>query len=369
VALFQTPINPNDVTINPEYAKMVPKHSKEKFEELKQSIQEIGLYEPIVINSKYVVLDGHHRMRACQEANVVPRFRMMDFKTEDLERLYVMETNLYRRQLTVFQEVELRTEITKLKSRQGQRTDLTSSSFEEEVIGTHRKIASEMPNASNSTVERALYVLNNAKGEEGEKIKEAARLGTNKGGISIFNAYKQTKQLTETPKEPIPLPEGKYSVIYADPPWTYTHSFLAGAPNTHYTTMTTEKICELDIPSHKDAVLFLWSTNPLLEDAFKVIEAWGFQYKTNIAWVKDRTGTGHYVRGQHELLLICTKGNIGTPPTEARVPSVLIAPRTEHSKKPHEVYDIIEAMYPNGKRLELFSRNNRENWTMWGAES
>ena len=218
MALFQTPINPNDVTINPEYAKMVPEHSKEKFEELKNSIQEIGLYEPIVINSKYVVLDGHHRMRACQEANVVPRFRMMDFKTKDLEMLYVMETNLYRRQLTVFQEVELRTEITKLKSRQGQRTDLTSSPFDEEVIGTHRKIASEMPNTGEKTVERALYVINNAEGEEGEKIKEAARLGTNKGGISIFNAYKQTKQLTETPKKPIPLPEGIFNVIYADPP-------------------------------------------------------------------------------------------------------------------------------------------------------
>jgi len=364
MALFQTPINPNDVTINPEYAKMVPEHSKEKFEELKNSIQEIGLYEPIVINSKYVVLDGHHRMRACQEANVVPRFRMMDFKTEDLERLYVMETNLYRRQLTVYQEVEIRFVIERIKAKHRMLEGTLSSN--DDRGRTNEIVASKITNqASPKTVERALYVIDHAT----EEIKEAARLGTNKGGISIFNAYKQTKQLTETPKDPIPLPEGIFSVIYADPPWTYTHSFLAGAPNTHYTTMTTEKICELDIPSHKDAVLFLWSTNPLLEDAFKVIEAWGFQYKTNIAWVKDRTGTGHYVRGQHELLLICTKGNIGTPPTEARVPSVLHAPRTEHSKKPHEVYDIIEAMYPTGKRLELFSRNNKETWTMWGAES
>lgn len=362
--MHQTSITLNDVTINLEYEKLVPPHSPEKFEELKQSIKENGLYEDIIINTENEVLDGHHRLRACKEVGVIPRFQVKFFDSKDKEMLYVMETNLYRRQLSVFQEIELRNEITKLKNRQGFRSDLTSSQNRLEVpIGTARKIAIEMPNAGRTLIAQALYVIDHAP----EEIKEDARKGTNKGGISIWNAYKQTKQLTEAPQTPPILPEGVYSVIYADPPWTYTHSFLAGSPNTHYPTMETDKICELKVPSHKDAVLFLWVTNPLLEDGLQVMQSWGFDYKTNIVWVKDRPGTGHYVRGQHELLLIGTKGNIGTPPTEARVSSVIQIPKTEHSHKPEEVYGIIEAMY-NGPYLELFATQKRENWKSWGNE-
>ena len=358
--MHQTSITLNDVTINPEYEKLVPPHSKEKFEELKQSIIENGLYEDIIINEENEVLDGHHRLWACKEVGVIPRFQVKRFDSKDKERLYVMETNLYRRQLSVFQEIELRKEIVVLK--QGFRTDLTSPQICGEVpIGTARKIAVEMPNAGSRLIDQALYVIAHAT----EEIKKEARKGTNKGGISIFNAYKQTKQLTEEPKTSIPLPEGVFSVIYADPPWTYTHSFLAGSPNTHYPTMETEEICGLQVPSHKDAVLFLWVTNPLLEDGLQVMQSWGFDYKTNIVWVKDRPGTGQYVRGQHELLLIGTKGNIGTPPTEARVSSVIQIPKTEHSHKPEEVYKIIENMY-SGPYLELFATEKRENWVSWG---
>ncbi len=87
-----------------------------------------------------------------------------------------------------------------------------------------------------------------------------------------------------------------------------------------------------------------------------------------MVWVKDKIGTGYYVRGKHELLLINTKGKIPPPIEENRFPSVLNAPRKEHSAKPDEVYEYIEIMYPNRKYLELFARNQRENWTSWGLE-
>jgi len=84
--------------------------------------------------------------------------------------------------------------------------------------------------------------------------------------------------------------------------------------------------------------------------------------------VKDKWGTGYYFRGQHEVLLIATKGDIPPPVEEVRVSSVLHAPVREHSRKPDEVYDIIEKMYPNRRYLELFARNPREGWTSWGLE-
>ena len=164
-----------------------------------------------------------------------------------------------------------------------------------------------------------------------------------------------------------PLPEGKFDVISADPPWRYDLS-LRGSPDEHYETLTTKDINKLEIPANIDAVLFLWATNPKLKDALEVMAAWGFTYKTNMVWVKDRIGTGYYVRGQHELLLIGTKGKVGVPEEANRVSSVFNATRNEHSQKPEIVYDIIEKMYPNRKYLELFARNKREGWCSWGNE-
>lgn len=165
------------------------------------------------------------------------------------------------------------------------------------------------------------------------------------------------------------LPQGSFDIIYADPPWQYDFSLSdRGDPENHYETMTVEKIAELQIPSSENAVLFLWATNPKIQEALFIMEKWGFSYRTNLVWVKDRIGTGYYVRGQHELLLIGVKGDTHPPEEGARPPSVLEAPRREHSQKPDEVYALIERMYPNSKWLELFARQRREGWTSWGGQ-
>jgi N6-adenosine-specific RNA methylase IME4 len=169
----------------------------------------------------------------------------------------------------------------------------------------------------------------------------------------------------------VPLPEGKYNVILADPPWTYKNTGVEGAVDKEYPTMTIEELCEMPIKERivENAVLFLWTTNPILEECFPIIKSWGFEYKTNFCWIKTnkKTGIGFYVRGVHELLLICIKGQMLPEFTPL---SVIKADTKEHSRKP-EIYDLIEEMYPNGKYLELFARNNkkREGWSFWGREA
>jgi len=363
--MFQTSIRLEDVTINPEYEKMVPPHSKEKYEEIKQSISENGLYEDIIINDSNEVLDGHHRLRACKDVNVLPRFQVKHFDSKDKERLYVMETNLYRRQLTVVQEIEIRKEIAELQSRQGFRSDLTSVQCCTEVVGTRGRIAADMPNVGERTVAKALYVLDHAP----EDIKKMARLGNNKGGWSISKAYSETKKIVDPTPETPPLPEGEFNVIYADPPWKYEFTMTYSRDITnHYPVMELEEIKTLKIPSAKDSILLLWTTVTKLEESLQVLNAWGFTYKTHMVWVKDKIGMGYWFRGKHELLLLGIKGNFKTPESSILKPSVLEAPRTEHSVKPHDVYEIIEEYFPNGKYLELFSRNKRDNWVMWGDE-
>ena len=165
-----------------------------------------------------------------------------------------------------------------------------------------------------------------------------------------------------------PLPKEPFDIIYADPPWRYYVNHLRANPEKHYPTLPLDEILKLEVPTSENAVLFLWATNPMLEDALEVMRAWGFNYKTNFAWEKDKFGTGFYNRGQHELLLIGVKGDVHPPGESNRFPSIIKAKVREHSRKPEEAYEIIEKMYPNARYLELFARNKRSGWEAWGNE-
>ena len=168
--------------------------------------------------------------------------------------------------------------------------------------------------------------------------------------------------------------EQRYPVIYADPPWDYRlYSETTGSQRAaaeHYPTMTLDEICGLPVAdvTTDDAVLFLWTTAPHLQESFDVLAAWGFEYRTNAVWVKHAQGLGFFVRGRHELLLIATKGDIPAPEPANRPNSVIGAPRREHSRKPDEAYELIERMYPELPKIELFARQTRPGWAAWGNE-
>jgi len=176
------------------------------------------------------------------------------------------------------------------------------------------------------------------------------------------------------PLEIPPLPTDKFSLIYADPPWQYEFSVSPTRTiERQYPTMTVEQICEMrpgiDEIAADDCVLFLWVTNPKLREGLRVIEEWGFDYKTGMVWVKDKFGMGYYARQQHELLLIAGRGKSQLPEPQNRPSSVVMAPRLEHSAKPMIMYEIIERMYPNYKKIELFAREHQEGWESWGHEA
>lgn len=159
------------------------------------------------------------------------------------------------------------------------------------------------------------------------------------------------------------------NVILADPPWRYD---FAVSPTrkieNQYPTMETKDICNIELEIDDNAILFLWATNPKLQDALQVMKTWGFEYKTNIVWIKDKIGMGYYARSQHELLLIGTKGKIKPPIPENRKSSIVSGKRTRHSKKPAIIHAYIETMYPDGRYLEMFARERRVMWKPWGNE-
>jgi len=215
------------------------------------------------------------------------------------------------------------------------------------------------------------------------KFRLFARLSENKFDSYINETKEQGKELTSAGlyrialKDSIPeneepsKPTGKYRVIYADPPWKYSNVmpdyFIEQAH--HYKTMSLTDICNffaMDI-AEDNAVLFLWTTSPILEDAFKVINAWGFHYKASFIWDKVKHNMGHYNSVRHEFLLIATRGSC-QPDVKELFDSVQTIEREDHSKKPDKFRDIIETLYPNGKRIQLWARTPYEGWDNYGNE-
>jgi N6-adenosine-specific RNA methylase IME4 len=180
---------------------------------------------------------------------------------------------------------------------------------------------------------------------------------------------------------PLPKVVGGFSTVLADPPWRFANRTGKVAPEhrrlDRYSTMPLEAILSLNVKSvlAPKAHLYLWVPNALLPDALKVMEAWGFRYVSNIVWAKrrkdggpDGRGVGFYFRNVTELLLFGVKGSLRTlAPGRSQV-NMIETRKREHSRKPDEQYDLIEACSP-GPYLEMFARQTRPGWSVWGDEA
>lgn len=173
--------------------------------------------------------------------------------------------------------------------------------------------------------------------------------------------------------------DGRYRVVYADPPWGYgdngaTADGSLGKAERHYPAMTMADLIALPVAEHvtDDAVLFLWVTAPMLMEnpgPRDIIEAWGFTPKTGMVWDKVLGNYGHYVHVQHEHLLICTRGKCQPDEPVPSPKSIFVERRSgEHSEKPSGIRLMIERLYPLGRRVELFAREAAPGWDCLGND-
>jgi N6-adenosine-specific RNA methylase IME4 len=158
-----------------------------------------------------------------------------------------------------------------------------------------------------------------------------------------------------------------FGTIYADPPWIYGNQSTRGATGDHYVGLTVDEICALPVAklAAADSHLHLWTTNAFLFDSRRVLEAWGFTYKSCYIWVKPQIGMGNYWRVSHEFLLLGVRGILTFEDHSLR--SWGEFKRSQHSAKPERIRDQIHKASP-GPRLELFARRPVEGWTCWGNE-
>ena len=183
------------------------------------------------------------------------------------------------------------------------------------------------------------------------------------------------------------FPAEKFSIIYADPPWTFRTWSAEGkgrSPENHYGCMSLADIRALPVAdiATDNCALFLWVTDPLLPEGLRLMEAWGFKYKTvAFYWAKMNksappmlwteadffTGLGYWTRANPELCLLGTKGK--PKRVSKNVKRLVISPRREHSRKPDEVADRIVRLMGDLSRIELFARQSRQGWSIWGNDT
>lgn len=349
-------------------ADIFPLMQGDEYDKLKSDIAGNGLLQAIWLHPDGSIIDGRNRHRACLDTDTPPHFKTWDGAGSLV--LLVVSLNLHRRHLSSSQRAVVALEIlphleAKAKETQGKRNDLTSVNKFTEV-----KRSTQQAAKITGTNQQYISDAKRIKQEAPELVEEIAI-----GNLTIPQAKR--RMVKDARKEAPPLPDGKYRVIYADPPWSYGNSGIIGETDNyghverHYPSMTITELCSLPVRSlvDNDAVLFLWVTSPLLAECWPVINAWGFKYKTSFVWDKIKHNYGHYNSVRHELLLICTRGSC-TPDVNKLFDSVQSIERSDkHSEKPEAFRTIIDTIYPNGLRIELFSRSDTDGWEAWGNEN
>jgi N6-adenosine-specific RNA methylase IME4 len=252
----------------------------------------------------------------------------------------------------------------------GARTDLTSEKCFSEVRTT--AIVGKLFNESHKQVEKRIAVVEAAEANPekfAKLVEDMDRTGRVDGP---FKRLKVAKQAAKIRAEPPPLPgHCPYRVIVADPAWPYeirsTDPSHRGV--TPYPQMSIAQICAVDVGSiaAPDCILWLWTTNHHMRQAFEVLDAWGFSEKTMLTWAKDRMGLGDWLRGQTEHCVFAIRGK---PVVEIKNHTTLLeAAVRKHSQKPDEFYDLVESHCPAPRYAYLFARTERDNWDCHGDET
>jgi N6-adenosine-specific RNA methylase IME4 len=375
-------------------ADIFPLMEGEELDELIADVKANGLLEPIVLYEDKI-LDGRNRYRACFAADVEPTFR--PFEGADPVG-FVISANLRRRHLSESQRAMVAAKLATLKRGDNQHSPIGETS---------QAKAAKLLNIGKRTVERAANVRDHGAPELQEAVERGAVSVSAAVDIATLPADEQREiiargkpeivsevakairakkaearraermaKIVELTRKDAPLPsDRRYPIVYADPPWQFqVHSGPENewSAEQHYPAMPTEKIGALPVSTDiatPAAVLFMWVPACNLPDAWRVIDAWGFEYVTCAVWVKPKAAFGYWVRTQHELLIIARRGDIPTPEPAKRPDSVIDAPRREHSRKPDEAYEMIECMFPDLPKIELFARAQRPGWEAWGNET
>lgn len=376
------------------YAELFPWIEGAAFDEFVEDIRQRGVLEPIVMFEGQL-LDGRNRYMAARKLGI--KYPVTEYRGKD-PLGYVLSKNLARRHLNESQRAMVAAKLAKLDHgvrQTGKFSDVPTQSQ-----------AAEKLNVSDRTLRSARIVQEEGTPELVEAVEhgevavstaaDIAKLPPDEQRRLIESAdpkvlravIKEKRQEAQNEKKErrvererelagniAALPEKRYGVILADPEWRFeVFSDETGqdrAAANHYPTSATDEIAARPIQNiaANDCVLFLWATAPMLPDALRVMQAWGFTYKSHAVWDKQKDGTGYWFRNRHELLLVGTRGDVPAPAMGTQISSIQQSPAYAHSQKPEWALLLIEQLFPNLPKIELNRRGPaREGWDAWGNE-
>lgn len=353
--------------------QLLPSLSSEEYAALKASIAEHGVLVPLEYDEAGQLLDGHHRLRACQELGLAGPPRIVrHFETEAAKLAHVLTLNKDRRHLSASQLACLAVDFLPPLEAEAAARQVT-------LAGTRKAdLVALLPQGSERTPP-SREVAADLVGVGARYVSDAKRLKEDSpalfeqvksGELSLTRARRAAVQEQVATKTD--WPTGKYRVIYADPPWRYGNTMPEEFTEQghHYQLLTAAELALLPVKdlALDNAVLFLWATSPILPEAIEVASAWGFTYKASFVWDKVKHVMGHYNSVRHEFLLVCVRGSC-QPDNHTLFDSVVTEERTEHSAKPATFRTIIDTIYPHGPRIELFARERPGGaWDVYGND-
>jgi len=365
------------LTIEESLQALIPPLSSEEYAQLEANILAEGCRDALVVWDN-TIIDGHNRYQICTEHNLPFGTEERNFANLDEAKVWMIDNQRGRRNLTDGWKFELA---------QAKKALLTEKHEEERLERRVSNIDTQESSSESGRTRNAIAadlgwstgkvaMADKVWKEADDKTKEAVKAGE----VSINQAYTEVKRekkkkeverrIKQANESPIRAPSaGPYDLILADPPWRYDFSETKSRDiENNYPTATVEDICSHKPDSSDHSILLLWATAPKILEAFRVMEAWGFTYKTQAVWDKEKIGMGYWFRGQHEILIVATKGNPSPPPPDFRVSSVFREARGKHSKKPECVYKWIEQAFHGHNKLEMYCRQPRDGWGAWGNE-
>lgn len=374
--------------IDNEFKNLIPALTADEYNELEKSILNEGCRDALVTWNG-TLIDGHNRYEICTKHGLPYNTVERVFSCRDDVIEWIIRNQFGRRNLPAYERAKLALKLKPViaeRAKENQREGINQYSLcqksDKPSIDTKKELAT-VAGVSHDTIAKVEKIEQKAP----EKIKTQLR----NQEISINQAYQAIRReeklqavekrieehkTVQTGVIDIYNTDKKYNIIYADPAWDY---WSGGNKNQtlHYTTMTIDDICKLPVKdiANDDCVLFLWVTYPILQECFKVIEAWGFKYSTaGFVWVKKNKvsdtnfiGCGSWTRANSELCLIATKGQILR--LDASVSQIIESPIEEHSRKPAVTRELITRLVGELPRIELFSRDTADGWDCWGNEA
>ncbi|NTF87517.1 ParB N-terminal domain-containing protein [Agrobacterium rhizogenes] len=383
--------------------QVLPALSAEDYAALEADIIANGVLVPVEYDEQGNILDGHHRVAICASLGLVdwPRFVRKGMSEEE-KRAHARSLNLARRHLSTAQKRDV------IEAQLKDSPSLSSRAIAERLKVDHKTVSAarkrledggEIPQQSAVTGRdgvmqparkplRTMFLPERANVPEMKRVvkhlrrveQEQSHATRTSLAAAIASASDAKPWWNAVGEE-----DGRsYPVIYADPPWRFiTHSDVTGrekSPENHYPTMTLDDICALGCPASKQAVLYLWVTD--LKNGLRVLEAWGFEFKSFMVWKKiyqgDQHGTGYWSFDNAEVMMIGTRNGFPAPLPGTQPLKCTDHPVEDHSKKPVWFAAELDRLFPELPKLEMFQRKAsleagdtrlRGKWDFWGFEA